>query len=192
VNVVDQAIRDLRIAQAVAHIPPDSRVLDVGCHDGALLRRLGPTLREGIGLDPVLRAPLDGDRYRLLPGTFPSDVTDGPGTFDVITMLAVLEHFAPDDLKAVAVTAATLLRPGGVLIATVPSPVVDSLLAWMTRLRILDGMEAEQHHGFDPGEVVPLMAGAGLRLVRHQRFELGLNHLFVFERPTISEPRDRP
>jgi len=56
----------------------------------------------------------------------------------------------------------------------------------------LDGMEAEQHHGFDPGEVVPLMAGAGLRLVRHERFELGLNHLFVFDRPTISEPRDRP
>jgi hypothetical protein len=32
--------------------------------------------------------------------------------------------------------------------------------------------------------VVPLMEGAGLHLLDHRRFELRLNNLFVFERPS--------
>ena len=182
-NLVDQLVRDLRIAQAAGQIPPGARVLDVGCHDGALFRRLGPALRDGLGLDPALRGPLHGERYRLEPGAFPAAAPDEPGAFDVVTMLAVLEHLEPDEQKSAAEAAYRLLTVGGLLIATVPSPVVDSLLAWLIRLRVLDGMEAEQHHGFDPDHVVPLMEGVGLRLVRHRRFELRLNHLFVFERP---------
>jgi SAM-dependent methyltransferase len=184
VNVVDEIIRNARIAQAVRVIPPGARVLDVGCHDGALFRRLGPALREGLGLDPALRGPLAGERYRLQPGLFPADGPDEPGTFDVVTMLAVLEHLPPEEQKAAAEATHRLLTPGGLVIVTVPSPVVDHLLRWLTRLRVLDGMEAGQHHGFDPADVTPLMEAVGLRLVQHRRFELGLNHLFVLERPT--------
>jgi SAM-dependent methyltransferase len=183
VKLVDEIIRDARLAQAVRAIPPGARVLDVGCHDGALFRRLGPALREGVGLDPALRGPLTGERYRLRPGLFPADAPDEPGGFDVVTMLAVLEHLTPVEQKAAAEATHRLLAVGGVVIVTVPAPVVDQLLHWLTRLRVLDGMEAEQHHGFDPAEVTPLMEAVGLRLLRHRRFELGLNHLFVFERP---------
>jgi SAM-dependent methyltransferase len=188
VNVVDGIIRDARIAHAVRVIPPGARILDVGCHDGTLFRRLGPALRDGVGLDPALRGPLAGERYRLEPGLFPADAPDEPGAFDVVTMLATLEHLAPEEQKAAAEATHRLLAPGGRVVVTVPSPVVDRLLHWLTRLRVLDGMEAEQHHGFDPADVIPLMEAVGLRLVCHRRFELGLNHLFVFERPPASDP----
>jgi 2-polyprenyl-3-methyl-5-hydroxy-6-metoxy-1,4-benzoquinol methylase len=182
VNVVDRAIRDRRITQAIAFIPDGSRVLDVGCDDGALFQRLGAALREGLGLDPALAEPVITKRYRLISGTFPNDAPDPPAEFDVITMLAVLEHLEPDAQKAAAEAAYHLLAPGGRLVATVPQPSVDRLLHWLIKLHVLDGMEPEQHHGFEPAEVVPLMEGAGLRLVDHRRFELRLNHLFVFER----------
>jgi SAM-dependent methyltransferase len=182
VNGLDRFIRDRRIAQAVRFLPTAGRILDVGCHDGALFRRLGPLVRDGVGVDPCFTAPAGGPGYRLIHGRFPADVPLEPGSFDAITMLAVLEHLDRDEQNAAAAAAHDLLRPGGRLILTVPSPHVDLLLAVMIRLRLLHGMDAEAHHGFDPDEVEPLFEATGLRLVARRRFQLGLNHLFVFER----------
>jgi hypothetical protein len=56
----------------------------------------------------------------------------------------------------------------------------------MQALHLIDGMELDEHYGFDPREVPGLFEGAGLRLVHHSRFELGFNHLFVFEKGAFS------
>jgi SAM-dependent methyltransferase len=182
VNRVDRLLQDWRIGKAVRWVPPGARVLDVGCHDGALFRRLGPALGHGLGLDPALVGPISGERYELQPGSFPADAPDEPDSFDAVTMLAVLEHVPSDQQPVLADAVHRLLRPGGRLILTVPSPRVDSILDVLTRLRILDGMEAEQHYGFQPDDVEPLMLGAGLTLAEHTTFQARLNHLFVFER----------
>ena len=80
--------------------------------------------------------------------------------------------------------AARLLRAGGELILTVPAPTVDRMLDVMIGIGILDGMEADQHHGFQIAEVEPLFSNAGLALERHERFQLGLNHLMLFRKPS--------
>jgi SAM-dependent methyltransferase len=183
VNRLDRLLQDWRIGKAVRWVPLGARVLDVGCHDGALFRRLGPELGEGIGLDPALVGPIRGERYELRPGSFPAEAPDEPGSFDAVTMLAVLEHIPPDQQPALAEAVHRLLKPGGRVILTVPSPRVDTILDVLTRVRALDGMEADQHYGFRPDDVEPLMLAAGLDLVAHHTFQLGLNHLFVFRRP---------
>lgn len=43
-------------------------------------------------------------------------------------------------------------------------------------------MEAEQHHGLDPGVIPQKFASPPMRLLEASRFEFGLNHLLVFER----------
>ena len=48
--------------------------------------------------------------------------------FDVITLLAVLEHVETDDLVVWRDACARLLEPGGLIVATVPSPRVDEIL----------------------------------------------------------------
>ena len=182
-NALDRWLQAWRIRQAVRFVPRSARVLDVGCADGALFRALGPALADGVGLDPSLQHEISHERYRLVPGSFPADAPDEPGRFDALTMLAVMEHVPTEDQPAVAAGAFRLLRPGGRFILTVPSPAVDRILDILIRLRLLQGMDADQHYGFEPGDVVPLGASAGFRLVRRSTFQAGLNHLFVFERP---------
>jgi 2-polyprenyl-3-methyl-5-hydroxy-6-metoxy-1,4-benzoquinol methylase len=181
---LDRFLRAQRIARAERFVRPGSRVLDIGCHDGELFRVLGPALRDGVGLDPDLAVPLVGSNYALTRGHFPTDVVDEPGTFDCVCALAVLEHVGEGQRAEFAAAIARLLRGGGELVLTVPSPAVDRILDVMMRVGILDGMEADQHHGFQIREVVPLFTGAGLVLERHETFQLGLNNLFVFRKPS--------
>ena len=180
---LDRFIRDQRITQAVRFVRPGSRVLDIGCHDGELFRVIGPALSEGVGLDPDLAGCLSASNYALRPGTFPDGAPDELGTFDAVCALAVLEHVEADDREPFAAAVARLLRPQGQAILTVPAPTVDGILDVLIRMRIIDGMEVDQHHGFDVGEVEPLFEKAGLQLERHERFQLGLNHLFTFRKP---------
>ena len=116
-------------------------------------------------------------------GYFPRDLRrlgfDGP--YDAIFALAVFEHLSDDDLRDANETLARVLKPGGRLILTVPHPFVDRILGVLMALRLIDGQAVEEHHGFQPKDLLAL-AGDQVRLVRRSTFQFGLNNLFVFER----------
>jgi hypothetical protein len=182
-NTLDRALQSWRIRRALPWIPPGARVLDVGCFDDHLFRRLGARLGCGVGLDPLIPSRAERGRFCIVPGKFPeTELSEAP--FDVITFLAVLEHAPPGEVDRWAVACSALLVPDGLVVATVPSPKVDAILDVLMRLHILDGMEkglAEQHHGFDPPETTAAFQRAGFTLVRRERFQLGLNNLFVLK-----------
>jgi SAM-dependent methyltransferase len=115
-------------------------------------------------------------------GRFPTDLRDR-GPYDVIALLAVFEHVPDDDRPAFVAACRALLRPGGRVVLTVPAPLVDRIVELLRRLRLVHGMDIEAHHGYRPEKTPMYFADAGMRLVTHERFELGLNHLFVFELP---------
>jgi len=43
-------------------------------------------------------------------------------------------------------------------------------------------MSLEEHHGYDITQTVEIFSAPNFRLVRHEKFQFGLNHLFVFAR----------
>ncbi len=177
----DLFLQRRRIAQAARHIPPGARVLDVGCEEGALFQALGGAIGPSVGVDPALAAPVVLGPHRLLPGRFPAEIPEA-GPFDVIVMLAVLEHVPPAEAPLVGEACARLLAPGGRVVITVPSPRVDDILAFLRWIRVVDAETLEEHHGFAPSDTPALFAGRGFRLSRAGRFQLGLNNLFVFEK----------
>ena len=180
-NGVDRWIQRKRIAEALRWMPNGVDVLDIGCADGALFRQASSVINSGIGVDVDEPTSWPTGPYEFRRGTFPEVLNNGE-IFDVVVMLAVVEHVPADIRRTWASSIPCLLRPGGRLIITVPAPVVDQILDIGIRLRILHGMEAEQHHGLDPSVIPQEFASPSIRLLEASRFEFGLNHLMVFER----------
>lgn len=176
----DRYLAGVRVRRALACLPPGSRTLDIGAFDGELFARGAAKGIHGIGVDPAIAADKQLPNAAIYRDSFPT--SRDIGRFDCLTALAVLEHIPSNQQSAFASACAAALEPGGLLVLTVPSPHVDTILAVLLRLRLVDGMSAEQHYGFDVRKTPALFTGAGMRLVRHEHFQLGLNNLFVFEK----------
>jgi len=180
VRFIDRVLQRWRENVARPWVRPGDRVLDVGCHQGEFLDRMGDQIGPSVGLDP-LAAPRDDGKVKLRAETFsrPNDLPDGG--FDAVVMLAVLEHVSDKD--PLAEEFFRVLAPAGRVIITVPSPRVDAIIHTLVRVGAADGMSLDEHHGFRPEDVPPLFTRHGFELERHRRFQLGLNHLFVFCKP---------
>ncbi len=176
----DRLLQRWRVARALPFVREGDRLLDIGCYDRTLLDRVAARTPASVGIDPVAE-PSDDGHTRVLHGRFPDDAPFEPGSFDCVTMLAVFEHVS--EPEAFVRKLHELLAPGGRVVLTVPHALVDRILDVLIALRVVDGMDLEEHHGFDVAETGPLFEAAGFRQVAHQRFQLGLNRLYVFEKP---------
>ena len=177
---LDIFFQNQRIARAGRFIRGGTTVLDIGARDGALFRRL-KQIRMGVGIDPMVPEIIRGANYILLPGRFPEALPPGE-TFDVVTMLAVIEHMDTSRHSGIDQICARRLNPGGLLILTVPSRRVDSILTILKKLRLIDGQNIEEHHGLDPETTPDIFPPPRFLLRHHGTFQMGLNHLYVFEK----------
>jgi 2-polyprenyl-3-methyl-5-hydroxy-6-metoxy-1,4-benzoquinol methylase len=186
---LDYYLQNARIKKAVSFIRDGDDILDIGSGDGALFRMASDSNIQfnGIGLDPEIPAGIQFPNYRILKERFPSaSVSQRP--FTVITALAVLEHIPMEELKGFIRDCRDRLKEGGLMVITVPSKWVDPILNFLIRLHMIDGMEFEQHHGYDTDLTIPLFKQNGFELLTHKKFQLGLNNLFVFRKNANDAP----
>ena len=117
--------RAIEIGALLHHGVPPGLGLDLGCGDGLLtdiiLRHGGARHLVGIDPDPLeidaARKFSFYDRLHTAPG---SAIPEPDGIFDFVLSNSVLEHVP--DLEATITEAARVLRPGGVMLFTVPAP----------------------------------------------------------------------
>jgi len=107
------------------HLPRDAgrhvRVCDVGCGCGMMLLDLREAGYEAVGIDDSPKA-LEYCRQRgaeVSQGTLPGDLHVASRSMDAALLLDVLEHVEEDRASLRAVL--ELVRPGGIVIATVPA-----------------------------------------------------------------------
>ncbi len=119
-------------------------ILDLGCGEGHVSRRLARAGANVIGVDPTARLlqlaedaerrqPL-GIRYR--PGSAEHLAGLPDGSVDAVCAVLVLHH--TDPLQAALAEAHRVLRRGGTLVAIIPHPVLDHAHAgWEGQRRVL-------------------------------------------------------
>lgn len=178
---LDRFIQRWRMRQAMRFIPENARVIDIGAHEGELFTALGSRLERGFGVEPLRSEKFVGPNFTIAPGFFPASRPED-NNWNAVTMLAVLEHVPRAAQPALAQACHELLSPGGHVIITVPSKAVDYILAVLRWLCLIDGMSLEEHYGFEPADTKKIFDTPRFRLIHQSKFQLGLNHLFVFER----------
>ena len=105
-------------------ISPPARILDAGCGWGVTLEALEERGYKASGMDVSRQAleRLDGPDRQLIEAdlTFPLDPTPvAHAAFDAVLALDVIEHL--DDDNAALTNLARLVRPGGLMIVSVPA-----------------------------------------------------------------------
>jgi len=167
--------RFVPFAPLVAAVPPQARVLDLGCGAGlflALLAQRGD-LVEGLGVDAsrgaIDRAEDMRSRHRH-GAVFAFCCQDArtplpTGPWDVVSLIDVLHHVPPAQQAGVVAAAAKVLRPGGLLIikemATTPW-----WCAGANRLHDLL-LAREWIHQMDASTVARWCSSAGLAITTH-------------------------
>lgn len=160
-----------------------SRVLEVGCGQGAVAVRLaGDHDYTGVELDG---ASLDVARRRLAEAGHQADLVHGPleslpdgEPFDLVCAFEVLEHIDEDE-KALAEWTARL-RPGGVLLLSTP--------AWQSRFGPMD--EAVGHfRRYDPDAMRARLSDAGLTDVGLRLYGMPLGYALEAVRNRIASGR---
>ena len=104
---------------AAPGIPDSARVLDTGCHQGEFLDYLGDRIVDSVGIDP-LAPETSTERYRLIASTLKSYAGLQSNSFDVVVMLATLEHIS--DVDEAAFECACVLKPNDRVVLTIRNP----------------------------------------------------------------------
>lgn len=143
------------------------RVLDIGCgsHPFFLLHT---EFFEKYGIDQVVKTKekdkFKSDKIKL----FHFDI-DGKqkmpfpdAHFDVVIMLAVIEHLLPNSLQALVNEIYRMLKKDGVFIYTTPSAKSDRLLQLMSRVGLVSQAEISEHKKYyHRQEIEKILEAAG-------------------------------
>jgi len=103
-------------------------ILDVGCFAGTFLSLLPQSrFSRQVGVDIIDRQigfarKKFGSSFReFITLPTPEALQDVPGDFDCITLIEVIEHLYPDQIRDLVKTLATKLRVGGTLVLSTPN-----------------------------------------------------------------------
>ncbi|WP_418275984.1 class I SAM-dependent methyltransferase [Isoptericola jiangsuensis] len=164
--------------------PPASRVLEVGCGQGAVGVRLAAAGHDYTGVE------LDGDSAAVAADRFVAAGLDGhvvhgsvasaglDGGFDVVCAFEVLEHL-DDDAGALAEWV-RLLRPGGLVLVSTP--------AWQARFGPMDTAVGHVRR-YDPPHMRELLTGAGLTDVGGVLYGMPLGYVLEAVRNRVAGRR---
>jgi 2-polyprenyl-3-methyl-5-hydroxy-6-metoxy-1,4-benzoquinol methylase len=114
-------------AQVFDKLPRDARILDLGCGTGLLVRSLIQRGYQSVRGVDTSRTQIEAAQAQRLPcecvgmDWVYSEALKAPGTFDAVFLLDVLEHVPVNQQLALLRSLRALIRPGGVLVVSVPN-----------------------------------------------------------------------
>ena len=173
-TLFEPLFQELRIRQILPHLPRGGVFVDVGCDQPqVLIDRVSEEMEICIGLDIVVE-PKKYKNVKILHQDLQKKMKL-PSTFaDAVTLLAVLEHMKhPNEIVAECFR---ILKPGGVLLITVPSPASKPILDLFAILGLVRKEMIEQHANYFTTERLrALMEKTGFSKITVSLFELGCN-----------------
>ena len=174
---LEQLLNRLRTKKIKQYIS-GKHVLDFGCGQSAwTARSLTGDCASIVGVDESL----DLEEYQVDGITLFKHLDSLRNqTFDVILMLAVIEHIRPFDFRDLLNEFLNVTDDQGVIVATIPTTKSRPVLEFLSyKLGLIDPSQIRDHKVYyDDLWLSYIVNQAGWRLNRYSLFQLGMNSRF--------------
>jgi SAM-dependent methyltransferase len=174
-------LRTQRANQLIPKELRDGRILDIGC--GSYPYFLAHTaFKAKFAVDQLPMPKETAQKHEI--EFFELNLNSEPklpfdaGYFDVVTLLAVVEHLDPESMAVLFKESHRVLRHGGMVVLSTPAAWSDGLLHLMAHLNLVSAEEIHEH-AF--AYTLPLIgwhfgqAGFGMTKIKFGYFEFMLN-----------------
>jgi len=184
-------LRQFRFKQAIKYIKKNKPLilLDLGCGPKIpfyfFAKKNKVMFKKYIAIDPLINKKLinfvRGDNILILNQSLIKKIPFPSLSVDYIVAFAFLEHIEnPDDIIREALR---ILKPGGKIILTTPTPKAKKILEFLSfKLKLVSPREIAEHKNYFTKEdllsLIPKNKKLHLKIIHHY-FEFGLNNLLV-------------
>lgn len=181
---LEPLLRHLRLRQVLPVLKryPCCHLLDIGCGwDARLLHSVEAYIDHGCGID--FKAPqIWTAKIQTIEMTLDKVLPFEKEIYDVVTMLAVIEHL--EHHVKIVKEVHRVLKPGGALIVTVPSYRAKPVLEFLAyRMRIISADEIMDHKRyFEKTDLLELFKKTGFSDCTHRYFQFGMNNFCLAEK----------
>lgn len=180
---MDKMLRKFRTSIALPYVNPESKICDVGCGlNPYFIKQLSKNLiNKPVGIDKTIDSNL-ASGIELRQADFEHFLPVAENEFDVITMLAVIEHLY--DYAKVIADCFRGLKSGGRIILTTPSPRSKPILELLANLKIISYFGIYDHKRyFKKSDLYDILQSAGFEKVKVWQVALGLNTVALGYKP---------
>lgn len=185
-NILDKFIAKMRYFQIDKYIKENGSIVDIGCgQEGTFLLSHRDRIKQGYGLDYKIKSHKVGN-VTFINNFISKEIPIPKDSIDVCFLNAVLEHL--QNPKDVLIEALGLLKKGGTIVMTTPTPLAKPILEFMAyTLHIINEAEIREHvHYYTRNDIEELVADLNkivpCKMLEYKTFEIGLNSIIVIEK----------
>lgn len=175
----EKMLGSLRYSKIKKYVMKDGVHCDIGCgYHGAFLKSISKQIGYGYGFDWKVTPGREGN-IELINNRGIEGIPLEDESCDRVFMLAVLEHL--EDAEAMVRECHRILKKGGILVLTTPTPIAKPILEFLSfKLHLISRASIEEHkHYYSRPEMMEIFRKCGFSKAKYRKFMLGVNSLAV-------------